>query len=361
MPGYDDEKAHGGNVWAAYNKWGVPPEQVCDFSANINPLGPSPRALKALAASIGLICHYPEPCGESLKRSLAAYLGTELDHVVLGNGGSELIYLAARMFYRGRILLLAPCFSEYGEGLVDPRICPFPLLEKDEYRLPVKPFIEVIESGDLIFIGNPNNPTGRLVEREALHEIEEQARRKNATLVVDEAFLDFTDDPSCSMRDRVGVNKNLLVVSSLTKFFAIPGLRLGYGLAHPETAARMERLLPTWRINIMASAAARASLEDQLYMRETIALITRERDFLTAGLSKIGLEVIPGAANFLLIKSPEKKGLETARLQELLGPRGILVRRCDNFLNLSPYHFRVAVKSRSDNLKLLQALKEAFS
>lgn len=351
---------HGGDVWNAHDKWGMALESILDFSANINPLGPSPLALQAIREQLPLIHHYPEPDAGSLKIELARYLEVESEQVVLGNGGSELIYLLARIFYKGRVLLLAPCFSEYGKGLLNVRIEHFLLDEEEGFKLPVKSFCLNLEQNDLIFIGNPNNPTGNLFERGELLEVVEQAARKGATVIIDEAFLDFVGDARKSLRDRVLQDRNLLIVGSLTKFFAIPGLRLGYSIAHPQTAAIMEKLLPAWRINSLALAAARASLSDQAYIEDTVRTVQSEREFLERELTESGCTVYPGVSNFLLVRTKIKEGASAREIQEQLGPRGILIRICDNFVNLSPHHFRIAVKSRTENLKLLEALREVF-
>lgn len=350
---------HGGDVWKARQQWGIPLESLLDFSANINPLGPSPQALKAIKEQLPLICHYPEPDARSLKHELANYLGVLTEQVVLGNGGSELIYLAARMFYQGRILLLAPCFSEYGKGLPEANIEHFPLNGETDFRLPVKSFCAAIKPHDLIFIGNPNNPTGSLLERGDLRQIVEEARLKRAMVVIDEAFLDFAGDTAKSLRDRVGEEQNLIIVSSLTKFFAIPGLRLGYAVVHPNTARLMEKLLPAWRINSLAAAAARASLSDNTYIEETVATVKREREFLRKELAGLGFVVYTSAGNFLLVH-PGQKEITAAKIQDSLRTSRILIRLCDNFENLTPYHFRIAVKNRSENLRLLDALKGVF-
>lgn len=352
---------HGGDVWNAHNEWGIPLESILDFSANINPLGPSPHALQAIKEHLPLIRHYPEPDSGTLKNDLARWLVIEPEQLVLGNGGSELIYLLARMFFKKRILLLAPCFSEYGKGVLNPRFEHFFLNAEQAFQLPVKSLCLRIEHNDLIFIGNPNNPTGSLFERSPLLEVVEQAARKDATVIIDEAFLDFAGDYKKSLRDRVVVHSNLIIVSSLTKFFAIPGLRLGYAIAHPRTAASMELLLPSWRVNLLAAAAARASLSDAMYIENTVRTVQKEREFLERELSCLGLTVYSGVSNFLLLGADEKKGITSREVQQQLGPQGILIRVCDNFVNLSPYHFRIAVKNRPENLRLLNALKEVFS
>lgn len=356
--GMEDKPVHGGNIWTAAQKWGLPIDRILDFSANINPLGPSPEARRAIEENLDRLIHYPEPTGDSCKLSLAQYLEVDIRNLILGNGGSELIYLLGRMFYKGRLLLLTPCFSEYGEGLEKPRRLEIPLDADKKFELPLGQMIETMRAGDLIFIGNPNNPTGNCFNSRDLRELAARARDIGAVAVVDEAFLDFTGDPDQSLRYMVQENPALIVVGSLTKFFAIPGLRLGYAAAAAEHIRQMEFLLPTWRINTLALAAGRASLADRDYIEKTVALVNRERQFLLEQLQALPfLRAFPAASSFLLIDA-QASGLTAAKWQERLGPQGILIRDCGNFKNLSPYYFRVAVKRREQNLRLLEALRE---
>lgn len=350
--------AHGGNVWAASQKWGIPPEEFLDYSANINPLGPSPKAIKAIQDNIGLLSHYPEPTGESFKVCLGRFFNMPVANMVLGNGGAELIYLAGRMFYKKRILLLAPTFSEYGEGIENPNIIRIGLQPEDAFMLPTEEIIHTMERDDLIFIGNPNNPTGTIFPKKELKKILEAALDKKAYVVVDEAFIDFLGDDSYSVRYWVEDYKNLIVVGSLTKFFAIPSLRLGYAVVAEETARKMEYLLPTWRVNTFALLAGEASINDEEYMQKTLTFVKEEREFLASQLRLFkGLKVYSGAANYILVNG-EGFGLTSEELQERLGPYGILIRKCTSFFNLSPYYFRLAVRKREENIRLLETLKK---
>jgi len=350
--------SHGGNVWAASQKWGIPPEQFLDYSANINPLGPSRKATKALQESMNLLSHYPEPTGESFKACLGNFLKMTTRNIVLGNGGAELIYLVGRMFYKNRIILLAPTFSEYGEGIENPHIIRIALRSKDGFILPTEEIIHAMQGEDLIFIGNPNNPTGTIFSKEEIKKILEAALQKNAYVVIDEAFIDFLGDDSYSVRYWVDEYKNLIVVGSLTKFFAIPSLRLGYAVASEETAYKMEYLLPTWRVNTFALKAGEVSINDEEYIEKTLDLVKEEREFLVNQLALIkGLKVYPGMANYILVDG-EDIGLTSEELQEKLGPYGILIRKCTSFFNLSPYYFRLGVRKREENLRFIDTLRK---
>ncbi|NLG32258.1 MAG: threonine-phosphate decarboxylase [Syntrophomonadaceae bacterium] len=348
---------HGGNIWKIAEKWGLTTDGMIDFSASINPLGMSSKAVEAINSSIHLLVHYPEPYADSLKETLSQYLGVDSHHLVLGNGGSELIYLIGRMFYKNRVLLLAPTFSEYGRGIDNPSICRINLSPDNGFELPLEELLDEIKNQDLVFIDNPNNPTGKLFAKDDLLQVVEKAGSINATVVVDEAFIDFLGNSEVSLRDRIKEYRNLLVLGSLTKFFALPGLRLGYAAGHHEIIGKMEQMLPAWRINTLAIAAAKAALTDYEYIRETIEKVKTERDFILRGLADIpGLKVYPGASNFLLI---DAQGLvKTAEeIQEHLRPQGIIIRQCSNFLNLSPFYLRIALRGREDNRLLLNALK----
>jgi threonine-phosphate decarboxylase len=352
------KQGHGGNIWAASKKWGIAPQNFIDFSASINPLGPSPRAIIAVQQSMGMFEHYPEPEGESFKSILSQYLHIDKGNLVLGNGGSEIIYLLGRMFGQRRTVVLAPCFSEYGAGVDQPKIYRIELFREDGFKLPLQRILDEIQENDLIFIANPNNPTGNLFPREELLDVVKTAAKYNSVVVVDEAFMDFIEDKSLSLVDRVEENKNLIIIGSLTKFFALAALRLGYAVANRESTLRMENLLPPWRINGLALVAASVSVTDHEYIHATFQTIKSEKEFLTQGLERLsGLKVYPGVSNFILVDA-EKYGLSAQELQELLGPQGILIRNNDSYFNLSRFCFRLAIRTRQENYRLLEVLEE---
>jgi len=354
------KNAHGGNVWVAAKKWKIHPDKFLDYSANINPLGMSIRGINAIKDNMGMLTHYPEPSGEGFKNSLSKYLHIQPENLVLGNGGSELIYLVGRMYYQNRILLLAPTFSEYGEGIGQPYIKQVNLDPEVGFKLPTKEIIEEMRESDLIFIGNPNNPTGNLFSWKELKQIILAAGDVKAVVVIDEAFIDFAgDEHSC--RYLVADHKNLVVLGSLTKFFAMPSLRLGYAVSAAENVKKMEQLLPPWRINTMALAVGEASIKHQEYIDESLVTVKKERDFLSEELRKIkGLKVYSSVSNFILIDALNT-GFTANEIQEKIGPKGILIRECNNFGNLSPYYFRAAVKTRSENEKFLSILSRILN
>lgn len=351
-------KSHGGDRWAAETRWGISADKFIDFSASINPMGPSPYSLQAIQENLLRLEHYPEPRGLALKRALAEYLQTDEEQIVLGNGSLELIYLCARMFGRKRVIVLAPSFTEYGQGVEHPSIIRV-ALNLSHMHLPFEEIAGILEADDLLFINNPNNPTGNLFCREELLQLLELVNARQAKLVLDEAFIDFVGDTKASLRDRC-CHDNLIILGSLTKFFALPGLRIGYALSSRGNIQRMEQLLPPWRMNTLALAAGAAALQDHEYIEKTIALTAGERSFITSELRKMkGLAVYHSRANFVLVDACQR-GIKAGELLEKMGSEGILIRDCSNFYNLSPYHFRLAVRGSVENQILLRTLRKVF-
>lgn len=346
---------HGGNIWLAEQTYGIHKENILDFSANINPLGPSPRALEAVQKSLVNIKHYPEPQAESLRREIARLTSLPEEMIILGNGAAELIYALGKVIKPRRVLVPVPTFSEYAGGFADAELVQVVLHRENNFTIEPKALAGILQPGDLMILCNPNNPTGQLVERCKLHSLLKRAREVGAWFMVDEAFMDFVR-PEQSLLPDLPANPSLLVLRSLTKFFAMPGLRLGYLAAAPEIISGLLAALPPWRVNLPAQVAGIASLQDREYIEKTFELMNSQRSFLTAGLAAIpGLKPFPPAANFILVGCSES-GYTAAQIQNFLGPRGILIRQCDNFTGLDGNYFRTAVRCQEENSMLLHHL-----
>lgn len=353
------KKYHGGNLKEAARTYGLKEEEFVDFSANINPLGPSPHVWDALNTALPKIVHYPCPEGKELKAGLASHLGVPIQQLVLGNGGAELIYLLSRFFSPGRIIVTAPTFGEYGQGILNPQVFKVRLNPEMDFRLELDVFQKVVQRGDLIFIGNPNNPTGVVTQRHTILQLAALAAERGAVLVIDEAFMDFVQDSQSVVKDIVNY-RELIVVGSLTKIFALPGLRLGYLVAQEDLVGELEQVLPPWRVNSLAQAAGTAALADKNHLTASKRVIAEERKFLADSLQNLGFKVFPGKANFLLLNG-RSLGMTGEALQSYLGPRGVLIRLCHSFDNLDEYYIRIAVRSRQENEKLIGLIKEALS
>ena len=352
-------RLHGGNLWYAAAKYGMKPEEFIDFSASINPLGPSSQAIAAIQEALPMIRHYPEPAGQALKESLAVYLGVDASNIILGNGSTELIYLLGRMKAK-RVVVVVPSFTEYGQGHTQRKMIQIPLSEQEQFQLPVQQIIATLREGDCLFLGNPNNPTARLFTAGDLLQVYAAVCARNAMMVIDEAFMDFSGQHSL-FKQQACKEENLIVLGSLTKFFALPGLRIGYAIAARPAIERMERLLPPWRLNSLALVAGEKSLQDKDYIDSTLRTIPIWRQSFFEQLQEIkGLQVYPSDANFLLLNA-KKTGCSAEELQDKLGPEGLLIRVCRSFQGLSSFHFRLAVRSQEENQIMIKSLKRHLS
>jgi len=347
---------HGGNVFAIARSLGVAPEEMLDFSASINPLGPPPGVREAVTAAFDRLGHYPDSGCTELAVALARRHGCADDNVCVGNGSTELIYLLPRVVAGKRALLVAPTFAEYALALSQAgwEFDRFLLSGGDGFSLDLALLREALKREyGLLYLCNPGNPTGRLYGREEVAQLLEVCRRAGTLLVVDEAFMDFCPDESVTgpvIESGAGV-----VLRSLTKFYAFPGLRLGYALAAAPLAGRLAELRMPWSVNTPAQAAGLAALADEVFAVRSRSFVAAERAFLLKGLEKLpGVRVWPGAANYLLARL--EAGMTAAALQERLLSGRILIRDCANFEGLDGHFFRVAVRTREENERLLKAL-----
>jgi threonine-phosphate decarboxylase len=344
---------HGGDVYHLARTLGVKVEDLLDFSANINPLGYPAGVPAAIQAALADLVHYPDRRGLDLRQVLAEYHGFSPAEVLLGNGSTELIYLVVRALRPGRALIVAPAFSEYQEALEVARV-PYEFHLTSEAgcftleRLPEAP------GAELVFLANPASPSGALLTPESLLPWLKAWDAAGVHVALDEAFIDFVEE--ASVKNHLRRFPRLMILRSFTKFFAIPGLRLGYLLAAPKLIASLAAFQEPWSVNTLAQAAGRACLEDLDYMARTRALVAEARRHLFEGLQALpGLTPFPGAANYLLVKLT-LPGWTASRLRERLLSRGLIIRDAGNFTGLDEHYLRLAVRRREDNDRLLAAL-----
>lgn len=345
---------HGGD-WAGYQaQYGGQP---LDFSANISPLG-MPEGVRAAAADALAQAHrYPDPLCRGLVEAIARAERVNPDWCLCGNGAADLIYRAVLARRPAHALVTAPAFAEYEAALelVGCETERFPLRERDGFALGEDFPAAVSPETDLVFLCQPNNPTGRTIPRPLLERVLEGCREADALLVVDECFLDFLDGPKAfAMKGFLGRYPNLLILKAFTKLYAMAGLRLGYCLcADAVLLGRMREAGQPWAVSGPAQAAGAAALREAQYVREARALIARERPRLAEALSRLGLRVIPGEANYLLFYS-------SVPLEEPLRERGILLRDCSNYHGLGRGWYRTAVRDGADNGRLIAALEDVL-
>jgi threonine-phosphate decarboxylase len=351
---------HGGSVFALARSLGIPPEELLDFSANINPLGPAPGVRDAVCSSFHRLTHYPDRECYELRRALSGLHGVDMANIVAANGSTELIYLLPRLLPGRKGLIVAPAFSEYGRALeregweTDHLV----LSPADGFALSLEKLAAQLAAGcDLLFLCNPANPTGAILPLSMMEEIHRLCRDTGTFLVLDEAFMDFREAESA--KGMLCQRGGGIVLRSMTKFYAIPGLRLGYAMGSAEIIRRCSERLEPWSVNTAAQIAGVASLADAGYRERTIRSVTAERDALAAGLAALpGLAPFPSAANYLLVEI--RSGAGAAELRSALFPKGIIIRDCSNYEGLDERFFRVAVRSREENRRLLAALAEAL-
>lgn len=349
-----DQLTHGGD-WAGFAlAHGCPP---LDFSANISPLGVPGGVQKALRDAAGQADRYPDPLCRELRAALSAHEGVPAEWVFCGNGAADLIFRAVLARRPRRALVTAPSFGEY-EAALETVFCQvehFILGAETGFALDER-FLEVITpETDLVFLCEPNNPTGVTTGPALLTRILERCRETGALLVLDECFGDFLDAPEAhSRRADLGKFPNLLLLKAFTKLYAMAGVRLGYVLcANTGFLEQVRRAGQPWAVSSLAQAAGVAALEETDYVRRVRELTAAERAWLFRRLTGLGLRVIPGEANYLLFRSPRP-------LEEPLARRGILLRSCGNYVGLDDTWYRAAVRTRRDNRRLMEALEEVL-
>jgi threonine-phosphate decarboxylase len=346
-------------VFAAARLRGVSPEHILDFSANINPLGPSPKALRRLRRDLALIRFYPDTENSELRHLVAEETAIPDDCILFGNGATALLHLIPRVLKPRTAVVLEPGFSEYSSALEQEgcRIDRLVLRPETRFQLEGEVLFETLQRvrPDLLILGNPNNPTGNVLPRPLLTQLIHVCSERCIHLVLDESFIDFAPYPSLAFE--AAKHPGIVVVRSLTKFWALPGLRVGYLVAHRALVEKLSARCEPWSVNLLASVAAAESLRDLKYRDKTLNLIRQERTFLTDQLAALAwLEPLPSETNFLLVRILTPR-ITSTRLCERLEQRNILIRDASSFPGLGPRYFRVAVRSRSDNQRLIDELR----
>jgi L-threonine-O-3-phosphate decarboxylase len=351
------QPAHGGNLaWAAALA-GCPPSAILDFSASISPLGPPNSTLSAIVSQLGNLRHYPNPDYSELRLALSHFHQVPSEWILPGNGSAELLTLAGKDFSKlAATVLITPAFGDYFRALTayDAKVLEFPLsFHTAQLSLNLDKGEKTKDKG--LLLNNPHNPTGKLFSRSAILPYLEDF----ALVLVDEAFMDFLrPEEEQSLISMVQEYPNLVILRSLTKFYSLPGLRLGYAIAHPDRLRRWQGWRDPWPVNTLAAAAAVAALDDREFQQQTWAWLAPTRKELFSGLASLeGLQPLESTANFLLVESKQSCSLLQ---QKLLQHHQILIRDCQSFPQLGDRFFRVAVRSKSDNQRLLEALSSVL-
>ena len=352
-----DLNSHGGNIWR-FKKKGL-----IDFSASINPLG-LPEGLKnTITNNLSSLIHYPEPYSESLRKNFAHFLGVNQRQIAFGNGSIEFIYNLALLLKAKKIGIINPSFSEYeyaGRN-AGRRIVFMDTNECEDFRVDMDKLIKFLPKIDLLFLGHPNNPTGQLFYRDEIKYLVQETKRHSVYLIVDEVFIDFLQNcNSFSFLKHALNSKNIIVIRSLTKLSAMAGLRFGYAVSCKEIIKKIVGFQHPWSVNTLAQFAAREVIKNKKYINQTVKFINEEKNYLYEELRKIkGLKPLFPTVNFILCRIVSRS-CTSQKLAQNMFKEGILIRDCSNFRGMNNKYFRVAVRTRKENLLLISALKKIF-
>lgn len=349
---------HGGDIYRN--------QVVLDYSANINPLGMPKKVIEGIGDTISSAIHYPDTECTRLRQAIESKEDIPMEHIICGNGAAELIFSICLADKPKKALLIAPTFAEYEQALksVDCSIEYYMLHEESGFRV-MEDFLSYLTNDiDMIFICNPNNPIGNLIDKDLLSNIVSECSQKSIILILDECFIDFISEPQkYSMKEFLNKYPNMFILKAFTKFFGMPGIRLGYGFTYNKSLLnRMKEVTQPWSVSTIAQTAGIISCYEYDYIIHTKNLIREERSYLIEELKK-GLvhTVYDSRANFIFFKGVETIFDETifdGNLFEELKKRGIYIRDCSNYIGLTKGFYRIAVKNHTDNVTLINELRE---
>lgn len=363
------EHFHGSDLEKIEKYYGIKKEDIINFAGNVNPLGISPVLRSALADHIDAITDYPDREYTSLRRSIADYVNKDIpqdkkcgpSHILVGNGSTELISLFIQFIKPKKALILSPTYSEYerelnlGGSMIDY----FPLKEEENFQINISALKETLEASyNILVICNPNNPTSTVIKTDAMAEILSFCKDRNIYCMVDETYVEFTPDiSSVTSVSLLSAYKNLIIIRGISKFFAAPGLRLGYAMTSDEALIHLvnENKNP-WTINILASLAGEIMFSDENYINETRTFIDSERERIKAELNKINkIKYYEPYANFILLKLADEHP-DSYEVFEGAIKKGMMIRDCSTFPGLGNRFIRFCFQSREANDKLLEYL-----
>lgn len=336
-------KLHGGDI---YRHPGV-----IDFSVNTNPLGTPESVKRAVQESVAKIEHYPYVRCEALREAISRFEQVNMEEILCGNGAAELFFAAVQAVCPQKALVIAPSFSEYEEALrsVGAEVEYYYLCEEDNFQIREDYVDKLSEEIDMIFLCNPNNPTGQTIDRDMLIKILDRCKKQNIVVVLDECFLEFLDEPNrYEMSNLRGEYPNLLIIKAFTKIFSMPGLRLGYAISsNQDILEEMSWKLQQWNVSVPAQMAGVAALEKpKEYIRQTREYVSGQREYMRNIMKMMGYVVFASKANYLFFKG--RPGLEKEALEA-----GFLIRDCQNYEGLSEGFYRIAVRTKEENERLI--------
>lgn len=351
---------HGGNIYKLQREG---KKDILDYSSNINPLGVPESLKKAVSENFSVLTRYPDINYTELRESIGKYNNIESENIIAGNGATEVLFLYIKALKPKKVLIAAPTFAEYERAVknAECEIDFFELKEEDNFILNKDEFIQKAKNYNLAVICNPNNPTGKFISKEIIFEINENLKKSGTKLFIDECFIEFIS----GWKEKTSAlfkSENIFILRALTKFFALPGLRLGYGICFDKKIIeKINEIREPWSVNGFADLAGKVILNDIEYIKNTEKWILEERKYFTDSLKEIEenkkIKIYETETNFILIKLLEMTSEEfKSRMEE----KNILVRNASNFKFLDNSFIRLAIKDREKNKKVIEAIREVL-
>lgn len=349
---------HGGNIYEVAERMGISPEAVLDFSASINPLGPPPHLLDQFSKYFNRLQHYPDIHNRSLTAAIAAFHGKTSGQIVTGNGSTELIYALPRALDVRRALIVLPTFSEYQRAFASQGVELIKVFAAAETFF--QPTVEQLACAceefqpDAVLLTHPGSPSGETLPSAVRSWLAQKGRERRFHLIIDEVFADFCEEES--LKGLLEESEQLVIIRSMTKFYGIPGLRLGYLLTSESIAAKVSGQLPPWSVNTYAQIAGAYCLEQHQYRAESLAFMEEQRKDFSAALQRLeGCRVYPGRANYVLVELDSSLPTAAKLQTDLLLADRILIRDCSSFEGMGERHVRFAIRLAHENKRLLAA------
>ena len=345
---------HGGDIYS-YKEY----DRILDFSTNINPFGPSERVITAARTAVREMSRYPDNRCRALVQTMSDQLNLPESYILCGNGAADLIFSLVLAERPKKALITAPTFSEYEQALhtVGCQIRYAYLYTNKQFQLDEEFLTYLTADLDMIFLCSPNNPTGKKVSKELLQKILKKCEENQIRFVLDECFYEFLENPQkMTMQSEIIQHPKLVVLRAFTKMHAMPGLRLGYLLCSDlSLLEHIQMVRQPWSVSNIAQAAGIAALQDQEWVAYVRQYIIEERRRIEQKLEGMKISYTPSDANYILLYREEKE--EASLYEELLGHH-ILIRDCQNYVGLKKGYYRIAIKKKEENDRLLSVLEK---
>lgn len=341
---------HGGDIYSYYEKYGRYP---VDFSSSLNPFNAPKAVHTAYEQAYNFSFAYPPYDYKDLRKAIAKKEDVDIKNICVSNGAGELIRYIPIVFKPKNALITAPAFSEYKKSLLESNVQEYVLKKENDFLIQ-DDFINSISGKSMIFLTNPDNPVGNIINLDFIEKIAEKCSEENCILVIDECFIDL----SCGGKSAVPLMQkynNIIIIKAFTKTFSFAGLRLGYALSNENIIDMIDNMLPEWRVSMTANMCGIAALQDKSFVNKSKEYIEKEKKYMLDNFKFFNFKIYGSKANYIFFYT------DIFDLKCILEKYGILIRDCSNYQGLKKGYYRVAVKKHDDNEKLVKALRDIFN